>query len=225
MMDGNRKRLRQLSGKFLVKSVRSLTMKKHWRKGTVVALLVLVLLALSISGAAASGEGGTYHKVQAGETLFSIGRLYGVNPYSIAAVNHLVNPNCIYAGQVLYVPSYDQRYPGNDCGYGCGDYGRWNSGYGQWNGGGYGQWNGDGRGQWNNDGRGQWNGGGYGQWNSDGRGQWYGSGYGQWYGGGCGYGNCCGYGYCGGYNNPGYGPGYGNDHPVPAPYSDSQQNE
>jgi len=61
-----------------------------------------------------------YHVVRFGETLFSIGRLYGVNPWDIAAANHLPNPNQIFAGQRLCIP------PGPVCRQvwcGCGPYG------------------------------------------------------------------------------------------------------
>lgn len=47
----------------------------------------------------------SYHTVQAGETLFSLGRLYGVNPWTIARANCLINPNIIFAGQVLCIPA------------------------------------------------------------------------------------------------------------------------
>ncbi len=57
---------------------------------------------------------GRYHVVRAGETLFSIGRLYRVNPWSIASANHLPNANRIYIGQCLYIP------PGCTYYYGCG---------------------------------------------------------------------------------------------------------
>ncbi len=84
--------------------------------------LVLLLLIVPASYAAPpadGGDGSCYHTVQYGETLFSIGRLYGVNPYQIARVNGLQNPNYIYAGQVLYIPSgqgytpptYGNKYP------------------------------------------------------------------------------------------------------------------
>ena len=59
------------------------------------------------------------HMVRPGETLFSIGRRYGVNPWYIASANHLYNPNRIYAGQCLYIPA---RCPTWNCGcpsYGC----------------------------------------------------------------------------------------------------------
>ena len=78
-------------------------------------------------------SGKTYHKVRYGETLFSLGRQYGVNPYRIARVNGLQNPNYIYAGQILYIPSgrddgrqprwghnrVDPNYRQDGCNYGC----------------------------------------------------------------------------------------------------------
>jgi LysM repeat protein len=48
--------------------------------------------------------GAGYHLVMPGETLFSIGRMYGVSPWSIAYANHLPNPNYIRAGQCLVIP-------------------------------------------------------------------------------------------------------------------------
>jgi LysM repeat protein len=89
-------------------------MRKYLKKSVVIAVLVVVLLTLTATVAFASG--GNYHTVCYGETLFSIGRYYGVNPYSIADVNNLYNPHHIYAGQVLYIPSssyYDGCY--DDC--------------------------------------------------------------------------------------------------------------
>ena len=47
----------------------------------------------------------SFHTVRYGETLFSIGRLYGVNPWAIARANCLINPNIIFAGQVLCLPA------------------------------------------------------------------------------------------------------------------------
>lgn len=79
-------------------------------KITMLVILTLVLLqvvSVSESQAAPPAGGGIYHTVQYGETLFSIGRLYGVNPYRISETNGLANPNCIYAGQVLYIPASD----------------------------------------------------------------------------------------------------------------------
>jgi LysM repeat protein len=82
--------------------------------------LVLVVVALQLGVVSASfaapaaweGDGGTYHTVRYGETLYSIGRYYGVNPHKIARANGLYNPNYIYAGQVLYIPSGNNGGPG-----------------------------------------------------------------------------------------------------------------
>lgn len=54
-----------------------------------------------------SGWGGcmSYHTVRYGDTLFSIGRMYGANPWTIARANGLINPNIIFAGQVLCIPA------------------------------------------------------------------------------------------------------------------------
>ncbi len=90
------------------------------------------------------GDGGNrYYVVCYGDTLFSIGRRFNVNPYCVARANSLYDPNYIYAGQVLYIPTncppypypghqnpccnnYDGYYPsqnrcgGYDCNQGCG---------------------------------------------------------------------------------------------------------
>ena len=69
-------------------------------------VLILGLLTTTVGYAAPPAYGPVYHYVRYGETLFSIGRLYGVNPYAIAHANGLPNPNRIYAGQVLLIPAY-----------------------------------------------------------------------------------------------------------------------
>ncbi|NIO71777.1 MAG: LysM peptidoglycan-binding domain-containing protein [Anaerolineae bacterium] len=69
------------------------------------AVLILGLLTTAVGYAAPPAYGPTYHCVRYGETLFSIGRLYGVNPYAIAHANGLANPNRIYAGQWLLIPT------------------------------------------------------------------------------------------------------------------------
>jgi LysM repeat protein len=43
--------------------------------------------------------------------LFCIGRGYGVDPYAIAVQNGIVNPSCIYAGQVLKIPDAPRALP------------------------------------------------------------------------------------------------------------------
>jgi LysM repeat protein len=46
-----------------------------------------------------------YHTVRPGENLFRIGLAYGVRWISIAEANGIINPNQIYAGQVLKIPT------------------------------------------------------------------------------------------------------------------------
>jgi len=52
-----------------------------------------------------------YHTVQPTETLYCIGRAYGVDPYAIAAQNGILNPNIIRAGQVLAIPYAPRLLP------------------------------------------------------------------------------------------------------------------
>jgi LysM repeat protein len=52
------------------------------------------------------------HTVKPGETLFSIGRLYNVNPYAIAAANNIPYPYIIYPGQQLIIPTSGTTPPG-----------------------------------------------------------------------------------------------------------------
>jgi LysM repeat protein len=91
----------------------------------VLPMLISVVLLQAVNGpamAAPPAEGGFYHTVHYGDTLFSIGRMYGVNPYTIAEVNGLSNPDCIYAGQILYIPSGGGWGGGGGCGRsGCGN--------------------------------------------------------------------------------------------------------
>jgi LysM repeat protein len=93
-------------------------MKKLVRRSLVITLLVTLLLTLSVSLTSAAG-GDSYHTVRYGETLFSIGRAYNVNPYVIADSNDLYNPDHIYAGQVLYIPSGSGYW--DNCGRDCGN--------------------------------------------------------------------------------------------------------
>ncbi len=74
--------------------------------------LVLLLQALWVPASQAappiSGwgwDGGFWHRVAWGESLSTIGWRYGVNPYTICAVNGLANCNFVYAGQLLWIPA------------------------------------------------------------------------------------------------------------------------
>jgi LysM repeat protein len=47
---------------------------------------------------------GFWYTVRRGDTLSAIGWRYGLSPWAIAAANSLRNPNCIFAGQRLWIP-------------------------------------------------------------------------------------------------------------------------
>jgi murein DD-endopeptidase MepM/ murein hydrolase activator NlpD len=51
-----------------------------------------------------SSSGGV-HTVKAGETLFSLGRTYGVHPYRIADLNHLSHNVSLSVGQAVRIPN------------------------------------------------------------------------------------------------------------------------
>lgn len=69
-------------------------------------LLILVLLALLASATGVWAQvSGVNHVVQWGETLAIIAARYGTSWQAIATANGLANPNLIFAGQVLFVPT------------------------------------------------------------------------------------------------------------------------
>ncbi len=93
------------------------------RQRAMIVFTVFVALLLVVAPAAAApaeapdntGAPAGYHWVRPGETLASIGRLYGVSAWAIASANHLRNPNRIYAGQWLYIPRGYYPPPGGCC--------------------------------------------------------------------------------------------------------------
>jgi murein DD-endopeptidase MepM/ murein hydrolase activator NlpD len=48
---------------------------------------------------------GSVHTVRAGETLFSLGRTYGLHPYRIADLNHLPHNVSLSVGQTIHIPN------------------------------------------------------------------------------------------------------------------------
>lgn len=60
------------------------------------------------------------HIVKPGETLDGIAGMYGTSAQSIAAANKLVNPDMIYAGQVLVIPGGYAPAPPPPPAQGCG---------------------------------------------------------------------------------------------------------
>jgi LysM repeat protein len=59
----------------------------------------------SSGGGSSAPSGGGVHVVQRGETLYSIARRYGTTAASIASASGLRNPNFIWVGQRLTIPS------------------------------------------------------------------------------------------------------------------------
>ncbi|MGD2146239.1 MAG: LysM peptidoglycan-binding domain-containing protein [Anaerolineae bacterium] len=69
------------------------------------ALFLVVLVSTTAYARPAEWYTVTYHTVKPGETLYSIGRLYGVSPTAIASYNGIANPDYIYSWQVLAIPN------------------------------------------------------------------------------------------------------------------------
>ncbi len=93
---------------------------------TIVALVVLASLVV-VPAVSASALPGKYdgheegsmctYKVVYGDTLSKIARRYDTDVWYLTKLNHLRNPNCIFAGQWLMVPCGHHHEEG--CG-GCG---------------------------------------------------------------------------------------------------------
>jgi LysM repeat protein len=81
-------------------------------KLTVIMTLVLLAALLTAGvGQAAPGKLGATHVVQWGENLASIALRYGTTVAALCQANGLPNPNMIYIGQRLVVPSVGGRAP------------------------------------------------------------------------------------------------------------------
>ncbi|MFQ5575719.1 MAG: LysM peptidoglycan-binding domain-containing protein, partial [Anaerolineae bacterium] len=74
-------------------------MKKH------LTGVVLTLFLILLGSAPVLAQGGTVHWVQWGDNLASIAARYGVTPQAIMSANGLANPDLIYVGQKLDIPS------------------------------------------------------------------------------------------------------------------------
>jgi LysM repeat protein len=81
--------------------------KRTALRGTVVILSLLGLLGLFCATASAAPQGTdpVIHIVRWGEALYLIARQYGTTPAAIASANNLANPNFVYAGQRLVIPT------------------------------------------------------------------------------------------------------------------------
>jgi len=75
-----------------------------FRRAAPVFLAILLATALPTQ-AAPHGEGSTIHVVAWGETLFSIARHYGTSVDNICTANGIADPDRIYPGQRLTIPT------------------------------------------------------------------------------------------------------------------------
>ena len=73
------------------------------RKVLFTALSALVLLLVGVGSALA--QGGNVHYVQRGESLSTIAANYGVTSQALMVANGLQNPDFIYVGQKLTIPT------------------------------------------------------------------------------------------------------------------------
>lgn len=81
-----------------------------------VVVLLLIFTTQAVSAAPSRWAILGYHRVQPGETLFCIGRAYGVDPWAIAWQNGIVNPSRIYPGMSLAIPNaFASLPPGPRC--------------------------------------------------------------------------------------------------------------
>jgi len=70
------------------------------------AVVVTLLIVLTpLASAAPSSASSIIHVVRPGETLYGIARYYGVDMWVIARTNNILNPNRIYVGQRLVIPT------------------------------------------------------------------------------------------------------------------------
>lgn len=72
----------------------------------VISVVILSLAATSVWAAPPEVDP-VIHIVQRGETVYSIARRYGTSVEAITSANGLVNPNRIYIGQQLTIPTQD----------------------------------------------------------------------------------------------------------------------
>lgn len=85
-----------------------------FRRIAILLLFFALLLGAMVSTAQAAPaeSNGVYHTVRYGETLSLIAYNYGVTVQDLLIANpHIVNPNLIYYGTVLFIPYYHPAPP------------------------------------------------------------------------------------------------------------------
>lgn len=83
----------------------------------VIALLFMLTIALPVAA-----QQNRTHTVQPGDSLTKIAQQYNTTADAIATANRIVNPNLIYRGQVLVIPSAGTTPPVSQPSYGSFNY-------------------------------------------------------------------------------------------------------
>lgn len=89
-------------------------MSSSSRRITILLLLLALLLGATVSTtqAAPTEDYGVYHTVRYGETLSLIAYNYGLTVHDLLVANpHIVNPNLIYYGTVIFIPKHPAPAP------------------------------------------------------------------------------------------------------------------
>jgi LysM repeat protein len=86
--------------------------RRSMRKGIPLVLGVVMLLSMfaPASQPVQAASCTQYHRVRAGQTLYSIGLIYGVTWKTLANLNSLTNPRLIFTGQLLCVSTSGTVY-------------------------------------------------------------------------------------------------------------------
>lgn len=112
----------------------------------VIAVVMVLTLALGAVTASAQGMGmpgmpNPFYWVKPGDTLSQIAWMHGTSVWAIAQANGIMNPNLIFVGQRLYIPTMPG--PGPMPGPMPGPFGAsYNGGYSSWSNSGYVSWGG-----------------------------------------------------------------------------------
>lgn len=69
--------------------------------------ILFLLLALLLSGGCSSSRG-VYHTVHEGQTLYRIGKVYGVDERYLARINRIEDPSQLRVGSRIYIPGADR---------------------------------------------------------------------------------------------------------------------
>ena len=81
----------------------------RWKLPRLILPLVVLCLGLVLVPAAAAQQ--QTYVVQPGENLFRIALKHGLTTQQLAAANGIVNPDYVYAGQVLVIPAIEGAKP------------------------------------------------------------------------------------------------------------------